>query len=208
MFRTILNDKIGNLLNYLAAKLPRLSLTKALKLMYIIDESAIKEAGSPITWLDYKVWENGPVAEDIYNEIKYGQKIIQGNKEFSLDHFVKFEKIFNNERGKEEVYIIPNGEYSLSNFSVFEMEIIDETIKKFGRRTAGELIDYLHKEDSLWSKVCNEKNLQLHFKIFGKKSNCSIDFSELIKDDEFLQMAAHSAYESLAFQENLENPTK
>ena len=107
MFRTILNDKIGNLLNYLAAKLPRLSLTKALKLMYIIDESAIKEAGSPITWLDYKVWENGPVAEDIYNEIKYGQKIIKGDKEFSLVDFVKFEKKFNNDRGKEEVYILP-----------------------------------------------------------------------------------------------------
>lgn len=204
MFRTILNDKIGNLLNYLSSQIPHLSLTKALKLMYIIDENAIKEAGSPITWLDYKVWENGPVAEDIYNEIKYGQKIVQGNKEFSLDEYVIFDKRFNQDRGKEEVYIRPNREYSLSNFSPFDMEIIDGVIKNFGRYTAAQLIEYLHEKDSLWSKVCNEQNLKLHFKIYGKKSNYSIDFSELIKDDEFLQMAAHSAYESLAFQENLE----
>lgn len=207
MFRTILNDKVGNLLNYLSTSIPHLSLTKALKLMYIIDETSIKEAGSPITWLDYKVWENGPVAEDIYNEVKYGQKTFVGERDISFDKYVNIEKRFDKEKDKELVFINPKGEYSLSNFSTFDMEIIDDTIKRFGRFTATQLIEHLHKEDSLWSKVCNEKNLQEHFSIYGKKSNYSIDFSVLIKSDEFLKMAAHSAYESLTFQENLEQTT-
>lgn len=204
MFRMILNNKIGNLLNYLSVRTPYLSLTKALKLLYIIDETSIQEAGSPITWLDYKVWENGPVAEDIYNEVKYGQKMVVGEKEFSLEDYVVIERKFNPEREKEEVFLKPKGDYSLSQFSPFEMDVVDGVISKFKNYTAAELIEYLHQEDSLWSKVCNDKNLKLHFKIYGKKSNHSIDFSELIKDDEFLQMAAHSAYQSLAFQENLE----
>jgi uncharacterized phage-associated protein len=203
MFRTILNDKIGNLINYLATKIPWLSLTKALKLMYIIDETSIKEVGSPITWLDYKVWENGPVAEDIYNEVKYNQRTYVGDKDISVDKYVTIDRRFNAEKGREEIYFIPKPECSLGSFSPFDMEIIDGVIKKFGKYTAPELIDYLHREDSLWAKVCNEENLQLHFKIYSKKSNYSIDFSELIKDDEMLQMAAHSAYESLSFQESL-----
>lgn len=204
MFRAILNDKIGNLLNYLSANIPHLSLTKALKLMYIIDETSFKEVGSPITWLDYKAWEMGPVAEDIYNEFKLGQKIVVRERDLTLDNFVIIDKKYNEERDKEEIYIKPKGEYSLSNFSLYDMDIIDSVIKKFGKYNAAQLIEHLHEENSLWSKVCKENKLELEFLISGKKSNHSIDFFELIKDNEFLQMAAHSAYESLAFQENLE----
>lgn len=204
MFRTILNNKIGNLLCYLATQIPHLSLTKALKLLYIIDENSIKESGSPITWLDYKVWENGPVAEDIYNEVKYGQKLVVREKYFSLEQYINIEKRVNPDRKQEEVFIIAAKPYSLDDFSPFELDIIDDVIKEFGNYTAAELIQFLHAEHSLWSKLCAEKDLQYQFKVFGKKSNHSIDFSELIKDDALLQMAASSAYEALSFQENLD----
>ena len=70
MFRKVLNDKIGNLLVYLAQNISDLSMTKALKLLYIIDETSMKESGVPVTWLEYKVWEKGPVAQEIYDEIR------------------------------------------------------------------------------------------------------------------------------------------
>ena len=41
MFRKVLNDKIGNLLVYLAQNISDLSMTKALKLLYIIDETSM-----------------------------------------------------------------------------------------------------------------------------------------------------------------------
>lgn len=41
-------DKIGNALIYLADKLPQLTKTKLLKLLYIMDEISIKKSGIPI----------------------------------------------------------------------------------------------------------------------------------------------------------------
>lgn len=72
MFREIQNEKIGNMLIYLAQKIETpLYKTKALKLLYIIDEIAIKEAGVPVTWLEYKAWQFGLVAEDIFNDVEH-----------------------------------------------------------------------------------------------------------------------------------------
>ena len=53
-------------------------MTKALKLLYLIDETAVRQSGSPITWLEYKVWKNGPVASEIYFEFKL--KLVAKNK--------------------------------------------------------------------------------------------------------------------------------
>ena len=77
MFRNQLNNKIGNLLSYLSTQIPNLSMTKALKLLYLIDETSYMQTGVSVTWLDYKVWEMGPVAEELYNELRYDQSHLQ-----------------------------------------------------------------------------------------------------------------------------------
>ena len=59
-------EKIGNLLIYLAVHLNPLFHTKLIKLLYLIDENAVRDCGVPVTWLDYKVWQYGPVAPVIY----------------------------------------------------------------------------------------------------------------------------------------------
>ena len=60
-------EKIGNLLIYIASNIKPLYHTQLLKLIYLIDEEAVKEDGVPITWLDYKVWKFGPVAQEAYD---------------------------------------------------------------------------------------------------------------------------------------------
>ena len=55
-------DKIGNLIVLLAGRLKPLYHTKLIKLLYLIDEEAVKDGGIPITWLDYKAWQYGPVS--------------------------------------------------------------------------------------------------------------------------------------------------
>ncbi len=92
MFRTQLNNKIGNLLNYLSTQIPNLSMTKLLKLLYLIDETAYFRTGVPVTWLDYKVWEMGPVAEELYNELRYDQSLIQNGEKINLEPFIFTEK--------------------------------------------------------------------------------------------------------------------
>lgn len=202
MFRNQLNNKIGNLLNYLSTRIPNLSMTKALKLLYLIDETAYMRSGVPVTWLDYKVWEMGPVAEELYNELRFDQKLIQNDKPLSLETFIRTEKKSTQE-GNVLITLLPEGNYNLNEFSAFETELIDNIIDRFGSYTAKQLIELLHEKNTIWHKCVTEKNLKLNFDLYGKKSNHTIDFSELIKDDPILQMAAQAAFESMQFQEDL-----
>lgn len=204
MFRNLLNNKIGNLLNYLSTRLPDLTMTKALKLLYLIDETAYIRTGSPVTWLDYKVWKMGPVAEELYNELRYDQSLIQHGKPVNLESFIETEKDEGPD-GKIQIAIYPKGEYNLGEFSSFEKELIDNVIDRFGSYTGAQLIDLLHKENTLWHKCVTDHNLDLNFEVYGKKSNHNIDFAELIKDDPIKQMAAQAAFESMQMQEDLNN---
>ena len=200
MFRNQLNDKIGNLLNYLSSRIPNLSLTKALKLLYLIDETSYQRSGSPITWLEYKVWEMGPVAEELYNELKFDQSLVQNGQLLNLENYIQTKKKISKD-GNTQITIHHNGNFDLSKFSAFETELIDNVIDRFGTYTASQLIKLLHEENTLWHQSVKDNNLDLNFKLYGKKSNHTIDFLQLVKDDGIMQMAAQSAFESMQMQE-------
>ncbi|HTI12765.1 MAG TPA: Panacea domain-containing protein [Puia sp.] len=204
MFRNQLNNKIGNLLNYLSTQIPDLSMTKALKILYLIDETSYTNTGVSVTWLDYKVWEMGPVAEELYNELRYDQSLLQNGEPINLDNFIETQKTdsFNNQT---QIVIRPKGRFHLDELSSYEKELIDNVIDRFGTYTAKQLIQLLHEENTLWHKHVSENDLELNFKVYGKKSNHTIDFSELIKDDPIKQLAAQSAFESMQMQEGIDN---
>ena len=204
MFRNQLNNKIGNLLNYLSTQIPNLNMTKALKLLYLIDETSYMRSGAPVTWLDYKVWEMGPVAEELYNELRYDQSLMQNGQVINLESFIETKKTDGFE-GQSQITIYPKGHYDLCEFSTFEKELIENIVDRFGSYTTRQLINLLHEENTLWHKHVTDNNLQLNFKVYGKKSNHTIDFAELIKDDPIIQMAAQSAFESMQLQEELNN---
>lgn len=202
MFRNQVNDKIGNLLNYLSARISNLSITKALKLLYLIDETAYTRTGVPVTWLDYKVWEMGPVAEELYNELRFDQKLVQNDKILSLENFIRTDKKTGPD-GVVQVTIFPENKFDLGEFSEYEKELIDNIVDRFGNYSAKQLIELLHEKNTIWHKCVSQNNLELNFNLYSKKSNHSIDFSVLIKDDPILQMAAQTAFESMQFQEEL-----
>lgn len=203
MFRRINNDKIGNVLNYFASQIDYLSMTKTLKLLYILDETSIKETGTPVTWLDYKVWENGPVAIDVYNEIKHQEVFCYQGKELSLLQAIQLEKKFNSDRNSEEVFLKPNGNFDESLFNRYELKLLATIVFKYGNWNAAQLIHFLHEEGSLWHKMVSEHNLKDHFKKIGKITNHSIEFSDLLENNPILQMAAKSSFEALSFQESI-----
>lgn len=203
MFRRINNDKISNVLNYFASQKDYLSMTKTLKLLYILDETSIKETGSPVTWLDYKVWENGPVAIDVYNEIKNQEVFCYQGKELSLLHSIQLEKKFNTDRNSEEVFLKPNGAFDKTIFNRYELNLLETIVFKYGNWNATELINFLHEEGSLWHKMVSEHNLIDHFQQIGKITNHSIEFNDLLENNPILQMAAKSSFEALSFQESI-----
>ena len=168
--------KVGNLLNYISAKCPGLYLTKALKLLYIIDETSIGETGSPVTWLEYKVWKMGPVSLDVYNDVKYQRELF--NKK------VKFTDVFNVNWANPGVLISPVGEFEDDEFSDYEISLIDRIISKHKKDNSDALIRFLHKEDSLWSQEVKKNNLRSHFKSHNT-STVVIDLTKKIKEDPF-----------------------
>lgn len=203
MFRRINNDKISNVLNYFASQIDYLSMTKTLKLLYILDETSIKETGTPVTWLDYKVWENGPVAIDVYNEIKHQEVFCYQGKELSLLHSIQLEKKFNTDRNSEEVFLKPNGDFDKTIFNRYELNLLETIVFKYGNWNATQLINFLHEEGSLWHKMVSEHNLINHFQQIGKRTNHSIEFNDLLENNPILQMAAKSSFEALSFQESI-----
>ncbi len=206
MFRRVLNNKIGNILAYMATQTEPLYMTKALKLLYIIDETAVRQSGSPITWLDYKVWKNGPVAPEIYNELRHNQFVIYDKVPINLSDFISIHRVQNAQSSNQvDVKIYSKREASFDQFSEFEEEVVKSVIRQFKHLNAAQLIDLLHEQGSRWDKIVTQFNLEAHFKLRGNTSDYSIDFVDLIEEDEFLKLSAQSAFESLSFQDNLLN---
>lgn len=204
MFRALLNDKIGVIVRHFAVAIEPLSLTKLLKLLYITDEWAMRETGSPITWLEYRVWKLGPVPNELFQEIKHGEKITVGKHLISLDNYIDVARQYNPKRsGQEDVYIKAKGQDDISMLSTYEIELLNRIIRQFGKMSAAELVSYLHQKGSLWHKAVQEHNLETNFELFQNTSNCIIDFSDLIENDELLKMAAQSAFESLYFHKTV-----
>ena len=183
--------KTGALLAYIANKVPNINMRKMLKIVYLIDERFMQLRGFPFTWLDYYVWEKGPVAPEIYS-LK--------NKDNYFSDFVRATK------SKEGKLIIrpmfpinsdPAGPFG--ELSEYDLSIIDEELSKYGDKSADWLTDQTHLPDTLWTKTKSENKVV--FK--DGKSDCSIDLTELIKNDEYLYEVYEDAKWNIGFQAQL-----
>lgn len=203
MFRPVLNEKIGNTLIYFSERVQELYLTKALKLLYLLDETSINETGTPFTWLEYKVWKLGPVAEEIHNELRHRRVEKYGDTELSLRDFISTSKQPNPVEGIYDSYEInPLRKFDDSDFSDYELDLLDRIVKKYGRLTSKQLVSALHREGTLWDKLVNQNDLKQLFETIAK-SDVTIPFHLLVQNDEIKEMAYTSSYEALSFQEEM-----
>ena len=62
-------DKLGNTIIYLASKIPNLSKTKVLKLLYLLEHFSARYNRVPFVNLEFEVWKAGPVAKDVYIDL-------------------------------------------------------------------------------------------------------------------------------------------
>jgi len=174
-------EKVGNLIIYLVDQIKEkhrlpLFLTKLLKLLYIIDETSVKETGAPVTGLDYKVWQMGPVAYDVYVDLMH-------KNSDQLSSFAEAKKSENTSVEKGWAKIESVNKFDDSEFSEYEMELIDRIVDEFGYYKKEDLVEILHKEGSLWSKIVKDKNLEALFAADKTTSNYTIDLSKLIESD-------------------------
>lgn len=185
--------KTGALLAYIANKVPNINMRKMLKIVYLIDERFTQLRGFPFTWLDYYVWEKGPVAPEIYSLKKKD------------NYFSDFVKATKSEDGKLIIRpLIPINSDPFGPFgelSEYDLSIIDEELSKYGDKSADWLTDQTHLPDTLWTKT------KLENKVVFKdgKSDCSIDLTDLIKNDKDLCEVYEDAKWNIGFQAQLKS---
>lgn len=181
-------EKTGNLLRLMAEKIKPLYHTKLLKLVYLIDETAVLECGSPVTWLNYKAWQFGPVAEPVY----YAKFNIQG----PLSEYVEFQQDDNGFK------VMAKGEFSDDEFSDYEIELIQKVIDKYANSSCNELIRLTHRIDGLWQTTV--KNYDIKFNNDTPISPYILNFRELIAgtEKEYIYNEIESA---MNFEASLKN---
>lgn len=188
--------KIANTLIYISEKLSGVYLTKALKLLYLLDETSIKETGVPFSWMEYKAWKMGPVPEELYIGLR--DILPQEKEEIFLSKFIKVEKRTNpvSSESRDCFFITAKQDFSEDEFSEYDVELMDRILREYGHLAGGEIIEMLHTKGSLWDTVVKDKELQLQFALMQNRSDYTIPFIDLIKEDEYKQMAYKSAFES------------
>jgi uncharacterized phage-associated protein len=197
---TLAQDKAFNALVYFAEKLKPLYLTKAIKLLYLADEMAIKESGVPVTWLNYKAWKFGPVPEDIFNKVKFAHN--QRRLGIEQSPISQINVVPAPSNLPEGIVLEPARAFDDSQFSDYEVEILDKVISTYGKYNAEQLVEILHKEDSLWHSIVEKNNLQQQFELKNNRSDYIIELTHLL-DSDFKKSAFEVAYQSYLMQENL-----
>lgn len=197
---TLAQDKAFNALVYFAERIKPLYLTKAIKLLYIADEMAIKQSGVPVTWLNYKVWKLGPVAEDIYQKVKSAHLGYQkGDGSHSINHLAVSSR--SGALG-DGILLEPAKAFDDSQFSDYDIEILDAVVNAYGKLNSDQLIDILHAEGTLWHKKVVANNLDEQFALKNNRSDFIIELTELL-DTDFKKSAFEVAYQSYLMQNEL-----
>jgi hypothetical protein len=172
-------NKLVNIIIYIKKlESKNLNLTRLLKFLYIIDEKSILKIGTPVTNLEYKVAENGPLADHLW-------KSVLNHPEVFAKYFdIKITKTIRDQQENTTCCISKSHELvDLKILSKFEDKLIKETVQKYKGVTTEDIIEELHGEDTLWGKMMKKYNLDFE----ESKSAISahkINFHDLIKDDE------------------------
>jgi uncharacterized phage-associated protein len=167
-------EKLGNAIVYIAKRVPDLSKTKLLKLIYLLEEVSVKKNKLPFFGIPFEVWQAGPVAKDIFIDLDV--------EPVMLKHFISVK------REDKATYILAKTEFNNDEFSGNDMEVMDYVIDKFGNKTATQLVNYLHKESSIWYRLAKESGLLESFKNGQTNSSgIEIDFTYYLSGCETLR---------------------
>ncbi|MGO3707790.1 MAG: Panacea domain-containing protein [Mesonia hippocampi] len=164
-------NKVGNSIIYLSEKIGELSKTKALKLIYILDELSIKKSGIPFFNLKYKVWKFGPVSEEIFIDLSSETTLLKNYIERTSEEGVTIIK--------------PISEFNDDEFSDNDIDLLDFVIEKFGDKSAKDLVSFTHRKNSPWYNTASENSvLELLEKEEINNTELLIDMGVLINHDD------------------------
>lgn len=183
-------EKLGNSLVYLANNVGEFNKTKALKLLFLLEENSIKKFGVPFFGFDFKVWKFGPVVPLVYNDFQKELKI--------LGKYIK--KVDPNIDEYEAV-----SEFCDDEFSDNDICLLQDVVQFSKHKTAKNLVDYTHKKGSLWHFSVFGNKLQEKFKTGLTTTDFSIKFSTLVESNPYLKERYQSSIEYIEFNKSLKS---
>ena len=179
-------DKLGNTVVFLAKNVGDFGKTKALKLLFLLEETSIKKYGVPFFGFNFKVWQFGPVVGEVYNDLN--------NRDLPL--LSKYIKRVEANTDEFEAVV----EFNDDEFSNNDISFMNEIVSFARNKNATDLVNFTHGKGSLWLKAAEENNL---LEGFEKKTvtttDILIDFSSLVKDDDYLKERYESSLEFIQF---------
>jgi len=171
-------EKINNAICFFADEVYKrtqkyLPQTLLYKFLAYLDFYSVEKLGKPALELKYNACENGPLPLEIYNK----------REDYESDCF-KFLK-----RKNEKYVIISKNEANLDYFSEYEIEIMNNLLKKYVRKNLSmtKIID----------KICDDSHndIKAYKFAYDKKENSEIDYSDTFEEID------KKEYDKLSIQE-------
>ncbi|MEO6456172.1 MAG: Panacea domain-containing protein [Ginsengibacter sp.] len=183
-------QKLGNTLIYLADNVGELSKTKILKLLFLLEESSVKRFGYPFFGLNFQIWKLGPVLKEVYIDLSEDSPELL--KEF-IEKDPYDNKLYNSK-----------GEFNDDQFSDNDIYLLEKITDFAKHKTAKDLIDYTHEENSLWRKSAIKNGILQELESAAVNSTeYTIDFSLLFENNEQLKERYFESLENLEFIHHL-----
>lgn len=155
----------ATIISYLAHLVPNLSHLQLFKLLFLIDETAMKQEGVQVTSFNYEAWKLGPVPKRLWD---YIQRPLERPQEYSAFFSIDSRKI------------VHSHSVDVTYLSEFELQLIEKIANEFGEYQPQDLINFLHEKGSLWSMFYEAQDEE------GRCKN-PINIYEAIDDEELRQ---------------------
>ena len=130
-----------------------------------MEEYSVRRFHTPFLGLPFEVWQAGPVVKDVFIDLSETPVLLDGyiTKQIKGD----------------ATYILPISDFCDDEFSDNDIIVMQEVLKKYGNKTAKELVELTHKKGSLWYNIAYKENLLEPFENnLMNNSDYVIDFSE------------------------------
>jgi uncharacterized phage-associated protein len=164
-------EKLANTIIYFAEKIPHISKTKLIKLLYLLEEFYVKKFNIPFLDIDFEVWQAGPVNRETYIELSDKPLILKG-------YIEKYSE-------GDNTHIKPIKKFSDDEFSDNEIEMMDFIVTHFKDKSAKELVDYVHRPGSAWYNIAKQTGLLALFEShLINSSDEKINFEFFCQSDE------------------------
>ena len=145
-------DKALEAILFIAKSLDPPTFHSISKMFYLSDKLHLQEYGRMICGDRYIAMENGPVPSAIYDMMKVAAQ------RRSID--VNWDEIVQDALGvRQGREVIPKRDCDMDMLAESEVECIQKTIAKYGKKTLGELTDITH--DSAWNATDDNQTIPM-----------------------------------------------